>query len=90
MSAADYEQTWEEFWRDIVAPDGTVNLDQVKRELHDFRQIIKDLSRLYMEVTGGRVSKPNTDVGVVLDLAEEHCKRQVAQALRNLAEEWEP
>jgi hypothetical protein len=86
----DYEKTWEDFWADIVAPDGAVQMDQVKRELHDFYRIMSDLPKLYMEVTGGRVSKPNTRVDVVMDFYEENIARRIAQELRDLAEQVEP
>jgi hypothetical protein len=58
----DYEQTWEDFWKDIIVePDGAINLDQIKRELHDYRVLLHNIPLVYDEVTNGKISKPNTD-----------------------------
>src|SRR5690554_6072270 len=69
----DYEETYESFWKDIVEnPDGSLNLDQVKRELHDCALLLDAVSKVYCHVTGGIVSKPLTDPSVVCSLADEH------------------
>jgi hypothetical protein len=57
---ADVEQTWREFWADIVLKDGRLDLAQVKRELHDFRFLIQSVPKVYDAATGGRISKANT------------------------------
>jgi hypothetical protein len=45
----DYEKTFEDFWQLIVCnPDGSLNLDQVKRELHDYHTV---LSQKYLRCT---------------------------------------
>jgi hypothetical protein len=60
--ATDYEQTFDEFWREIVVnPDGTLNLDALKRELHDYRALLENVPEVYAHVSGGKVSKANTD-----------------------------
>ncbi|MFG1857558.1 hypothetical protein ACGFJT_37390 [Actinomadura geliboluensis] len=56
-----YRQTHDDFWKQIVErPDGTLDLDQVKRELHDYHQLLQKIPKVYDEITGGRISKPNT------------------------------
>lgn len=69
----DYEQTFDEFWRDLVChPDGTLNRDAVMRELHDYATALDEVPKVYMHVTGGRLSKPNTKAAHVIDAADEH------------------
>lgn len=51
---------WKDFWEPIVAPEGKLDLEQVKKELYDYRQMMKNVSGVYEHVTGGKISKPNT------------------------------
>lgn len=75
----DYEESFEEFWRELVCnEDGTLNVDQVKRELHDYRLALRNVPLVYDHVTGGQASKPNTLAQYVIDSAEEHYERMYA------------
>lgn len=67
----DYQILYEEFWKDIVEKDGVLNKDQVMRELSDFSKLLDAVPRVYMAVTGGRISKPLTYVEHVLSEFEE-------------------
>lgn len=60
-SKEDYEINYEEFWKDIVEnEDGTLNKDQVMRELSDYSMVMDNCSRAYYAMTDGIISKPNT------------------------------
>jgi len=68
----EIEKVYEEFWKDIVEnPDGTINLDQVKMELYDFKVVMDEVSQVYCDITNGRISKPNTLHQHVIDIVEE-------------------
>jgi len=68
----EYEETYERSWREVVEnPDGSLNLDQVKRELHDYWQIMGEVSKVYDDVTGGQISKPNAHASAVISAANE-------------------
>jgi len=76
MKEKDYLATYDEFWRDIVErPDGTLDPDQVKKELHDFRFMIEQVPQVYSHVTDGRISKPNTYAFEVTGQADEVAQR---------------
>jgi hypothetical protein len=82
----DYEKIYKEFWKEIVEnPDGSLNLDQVKRELADFKGLMTRATEVFMHVTGGKVSKLNTLAEVVISLADAHiediCDEAVQDAL---------
>ncbi|MEV4246993.1 hypothetical protein AB0J63_26715 [Streptosporangium canum] len=78
----DYVKTYNDFWKDIVEnPDGTLNHDQLMRELADYRMVMEQVSLVYDEITGGRISKPNTMAGAVLGVANERIEGIVADAL---------
>lgn len=67
----DVERVWRTFWADIVAPGGALDVEAVKRELHDYSTILDEVPKVYMHVTDGRISKPNTHASAVIDVAEE-------------------
>jgi len=69
----DYEQVWENFWKEIVVDDdGNINLDQVKRELSDFKMLMSSTSEIIGEITNGLLSYPNYPARTVLNLFEEN------------------
>ena len=100
MTDEDIEREWKEFWEPIVCPNGVLDLEQVKKELFDFRVIMQNVSRVYDHVTGGRISKVTTDSQHVIDEYENTIRREmekvqpILQKLRKLAtveddpEEW--
>lgn len=57
----DYEKEYEEFWKDIVEnEDGTLNKDQVMRELSDYSMVMDNCAKAYCTMTKQRISKQNT------------------------------
>jgi hypothetical protein len=68
----EYEQDWEDFWKDIIIDENkNINLDQVKRELSDYGQLIENTCEIVCEITGNRLSYPNYPARTVLDLFED-------------------
>ncbi len=60
------EITSEEFWKDIVYKNGKLNEKQVMKELADFYFLIKEVPKIYCEITGGLLSKLNYPAEVIL------------------------
>lgn len=59
MNAAGYQQTWAEFWAPLLTnDDGTLDVDGVKREMHDWHLAMGEVSEVYNHIAG--LSKPNT------------------------------
>ena len=57
----DYKKEYEEFWKDIVEnTDGTLNKDQVMRELADYSMVMDNCASAYSTMTKQRISKQNT------------------------------
>lgn len=57
----DYIQEYNDFWKDIVEnEDGTLNKDQVMRELSDYSMVMDNCARAYCTMTKQRISKQNT------------------------------
>lgn len=56
-----YQEEYEDFWKDIVEnEDGTLNKDQVMRELSDYSMVMDNCAKAYCLMTHQRISKQNT------------------------------
>lgn len=82
MADADVEKVFQDFWANIVMRDGQLDLEQVKKELFDFHQLIRNVSLVYCEVTNHAVSKPLTDPQVVISLFNDYVQECVDEAAR--------
>jgi hypothetical protein len=68
----EVEKEYQEFWKDIVEnDDGTLDKEQVKKELCDFSMVMDNCTKAYVEMTCGYISKPNTYFSEVLGIFEE-------------------
>lgn len=65
------EKVWHDLWQRIVMPKGTLDLEQVKRELFDFHRLMDNAAKVYMHVTGGRISKTNTCAASIIAVADD-------------------
>lgn len=67
----EVEKEYQEFWKDIVEnEDGTLNKEQVKKELCDFSMVMDNCTKAYCEMTCNIISKPNTKFFEVLRIFE--------------------
>jgi hypothetical protein len=85
----DYEQTFESFWKRILVKKGELDMDQVKRELHDFKVMMDNVSQVYCHITGNRMSKPNYDASVVISVYEEEVQKMIQESRAELMNELE-
>ncbi len=81
------DQTYDEFWKDLVETDGQLDPAKVKLELHDYHVLLTEVPRAYNSLTRGRISKPHTlaseVIRVVGELAEDDRSALLA-ALRGM------
>jgi hypothetical protein len=59
-----------EFWCNWVYPEGAKPED-IQNELNDYQMIMEYVSKVYCHITGGLISKPNTDPSSVIGATEE-------------------
>jgi hypothetical protein len=71
----DYEVTWNEFWKAIVCPDGKIDLEQVKKELHDYHFAMGQVPEVYMHITNGQMSKMNYFANDVIRVADDEQRK---------------
>jgi hypothetical protein len=83
----DVERVWKEFWEEIVCPNGILDLEQVKKELYDFRMMMTEAGKAYYHVTGGRLSKPNTASYHIIDAYEESIETMKKTLLDDMGDE---
>jgi hypothetical protein len=86
----DYMVTYASHWQHIVEnPDGSLNKDQVAREMADYLMIMEHCTEIYSEVSRSRVSKPETLPSVVIGMYHEALTEAEDDAIRSLIEELE-
>src|SRR5690349_284618 len=79
----DVERQWVEFWAPICAPNGVLDVEQVKRELSDYSMLLDYVPRVYDHATGGAVSKTNTTPTAVCSVIDDHIQDLVEDAIRD-------
>lgn len=68
----DYEVEYESFWKKIIEnEDGTLNKEQIMRELADYSTVMDNCMKAYMEMTEQNISKPLTYFSEVLGVFHE-------------------
>lgn len=87
LASAEVEENWNDFWKDIIMPKGYIDLEQLKKELFDYSNIMHGASEVYYHVTGGAVSKPNTDPKVVCAMSDDITTELVEEAIKEHEEE---
>jgi len=82
-----------DFWEDIVVKDNTLDVEQVKKELEDFKFIMQQISEVYSHITDGNMSKcmytAKTVIAVFDDCRTKEIDEAIAEATKDLREEIE-
>lgn len=82
----DYMKSWRDFWRPLLSGnDGHVDLDAIMRELADYDQVMTEVTKVYCEITGYRLSKPDTAAHHVLGEAAARHDEDIVDVLDQLA-----
>lgn len=48
----EVQECWESFWREILVKNGQLDIDQVKKELFDYKYVREQASLVYSELSG--------------------------------------
>lgn len=67
------------FWSLVYRPRG-MTAKQVRAELTDFHFLLEQVPKIYMHITGGRLSKTNYTADAVIGVADEHLEDQLEWA----------
>jgi len=70
------KDNYDEFWKEIVEnPDGTINKEQLKKELEDFSFLMDQVPKIYCHITGNILSKLNYKAETVIQVSDEYQDR---------------
>jgi len=84
----EVEASFQEYWADIIMnKDGTVNLEQVKKELHDYTFMLNEVPKVYCEVSGGLLSYPNYYASSVIESFENHIEKLFEERYKEMVNE---
>jgi hypothetical protein len=84
MKQKEIEELWETFWKPIVCnEDGSINIEQLKKELADFSMVMDGCSEVYDHITRGNLSKPNSDPKSVIRFVDEYCDKIIEDMIEN-------
>lgn len=75
------EKLWVDFWQSLVTTNGILDIEKVKRELADYSMMLDHAPRVYMAVTGGMISKPNTTPEAVIGEFENYVSKLIDEAI---------
>ena len=81
----NYESVWKEI---IENPDGSLNKEQVMKELHDFSILIGNISKIYTYMTGSIVSKPMVDAHIIIGLCEEQLQESYDRGYEDAMQDY--
>lgn len=83
----EVDQVFNNFWREIVCNgDGSLNEEQVKKELYDFYVAMENVPKVYCHITGNTLSKINYTASAVISCYEEHVQRLINEAIDDYKE----
>lgn len=78
------EEEWESFWKEIVTnEDGTINIEQIKKELADFSFVMEQVPKVYCHITGDAMSKVIYKAEDVIRVADDHFNKSLKEALKD-------
>ena len=84
-SSDEVEREYNIFWKEIVEKDGVLDVEQVKKELYDFSRLLRNVSIVYCEITGGRMSKTSYDAIDVISEYNAYVEMLIENALSESA-----
>lgn len=88
MNRYSIDESWE-FWEPIICDkNGNIDVEQLKKELCDYYFVIKEVPKVYCEVTGGTLSKILYDSNTVISLFNERFGDK-ASAVNFLPDDWD-
>ena len=76
------DQKVKDFWGDIIFnSDGSLNVEQVYRELADYQDFMHEVSLAYCDITDSKISKPNTWHKYVIEAVDERIDQARKEAV---------
>ena len=81
------EDCWQDFWIPILGKDGVLDMGQLKKELWDFKQLMRNASIVYDYVTRSKISNVLTVPDAVIGVADECQEEAIKYAIDEFFDE---
>jgi len=83
----ELEDDYNNIWKDIIENvNGTINIEQVKKELYDYSKLMDRTMELYDKLTDGYISKPNTKIEHIIKIVDERISESYAEGYNDALE----
>ena len=82
------DSVWNSIWKDILEnPDGSLDVDSVRRELHDYVILFKSVQTAYSRLTGGEINHPFTQLDVLISYVDLYYEEMMSVGYQEEQEE---
>jgi hypothetical protein len=82
------DSVWDAIWKDILEnPDGTPDMESIKRELHDYVVLFKSVQTAYSRLTGGEINHPFTQLDVLISYVDLYYEEMMSVGYQEEQEE---
>lgn len=73
------DEVWEYWSKYFVEKDGSINVENLKKELYDLDFCTDQISKVYCTITGGMLSKTNYYAGTIIGVYEQEIQDSYEQ-----------
>lgn len=81
------EKEYDDYWKGLVEnEDGTLNKEQIMKELYDYSTFMDTASKVYCHITGSKLSKVHYLPEVIISAAEEHQNDIISECIKEKME----
>ena len=80
---SDVDKVYKEFWEELITTNGKLDIEKIKKELHDYHFILEQIPKVYSEVTDNKISKPNTYADEIISCFNDYVQELVEQEIEN-------
>jgi hypothetical protein len=84
------EEEYNAFWKEIVEDGaGNINKEQLMKELYDFSFMLREVPKVYMAISGNKLSYPTYHAETVIYEFEDFLNEERTQAVKDAIEDGE-
>jgi len=87
IPTCDWYKHYNEYWKGIIEKDGKVDMNQLKKELFDYSNLMDNASKVYCHITNGMMSKTNYNADTVIAEADQAESDRTSEAIKDELEE---
>lgn len=82
MNDFDWNKKWE-YWKPLLQTNGDWDEEKIKNEMHDLVFVLDQVGKIYIELTGGLLSKPMYYAETILQQNEQRIQDAYDEGYRD-------